>query len=185
MLKIAMFSGLRRGELFKLEWRDIDVVNKLIRLRSPKGGKTVSVPLNSIVEQVLEEQKQWCAETMPKTGRRRRPESPFVFPNKNGDRRKDCSAVDRIKDKAKLPKHFRMFHGLRHHYAVTLANSGEFTLDMIGELLTHKSNDMTRRYAQFLPGSLKRAGSRAAELLQSHAENGKAENEDQTVAGES
>ena len=47
-----------------------------------------------------------------------------------------------------------------------LANSGEFTLDMIGELLTHKSNEMTRRYAKFLPGSLKKAGDRAAELIQ-------------------
>ena len=74
------------------------------------------------------------------------------FPGKDGGRRVDCSAVDRIKKKAKLPKKFRMFHGLRHHYAVTLANSGEFTLDMIGELLTHKSYEMTRRYAKFLPG---------------------------------
>ena len=28
---------------------------------------------------------------------------------------------------------------MQHHYGVTLANSGEFSLDMIGELLTHKS----------------------------------------------
>ena len=47
-----------------------------------------------------------------------------------------------------------------------LANRGEFTLDMIGELLTHKSYEMTKRYAKFLPGSLKKAGDRAAELIQ-------------------
>ena len=46
-----------------------------------------------------------------------------------------------------------------------LANSGEFSLDMIGELLTHKSAAMTKRYSQFLPGTMKRASERAAELI--------------------
>lgn len=158
MLKVAMFSGLRRGEIFKLQDDDIDLQNKLIRLRSPKGGKTVSIPLNPVVEQVFKDQKAWRD--------KRYPESSFLFPGKKGKQRVDCSSVEQIKEAAELPKSFRIFHGLRHHYAVTLANSGEFTLDMIGELLTHKSNEMTRRYAKFLPGSLKKAGDRAAELLQ-------------------
>ena len=59
--------------------------------------------------------------------------------------RKYCSAVGRIKQKANLPQKFRIFHGLRHHLAVTLANSGEYTLDMIGELLTHKSTEITKK----------------------------------------
>ncbi len=172
MLKVAMFSGLRRGEIFKLEWRDVDRENKLIRLRAPKGGKTVTVPLTPAVEKVLDEQAAWCAEIMKKSGKRRRPESPFVFPNKDGKKRMDCTGVRRIKAAADLPDGFRIFHGLRHHYAVTLANSGEFTLDMIGELLTHKSHQMVKRYAAFLPGSLQKAGNRAAELLQAHATNG-------------
>ncbi len=184
MLRVAMFSGLRRGELFKLEWRDIDTGNKLVRLRSPKGGRTVTVPLNPVVEGILEDQAAWCASIVPKTGRRRRPaDSPFVFPNVQGGQRTDSTAVDRIRTKANLPTGFRMFHGLRHHFAVTLANSGEFTLDMIGELLTHKSHAMTARYAAFLPGSLQKAGNRAAELLTAHAGNGKAKAQEQAVEG--
>lgn len=70
-----------------------------------------------------------------------------------------------IKKKAGLPDNFRTFHGLRHHYAVTLANSGKFSLDMIGQLLTHKSAAMTKRYAQFLPETMKQASERAAELI--------------------
>lgn len=158
MLKTVMFSGLRRGELFKFQDRDLDFKNKLIRLRAPKGGRSVSVPMNPAVEQILKDQIGWRDE--------RYPESLFLFPGKNGAMRTDCSAVDRIKKAADLPRTFRMFHGLRHHFAVTLANSGEFTLDLIGELLTHKSLEMTRRYAKFLPGSLQKAGERAAELLQ-------------------
>jgi hypothetical protein len=37
---------------------------------------------------------------------------------------------------------------------------------MIGELLTHKSFEMTKRYSQFLPGTMKKASDRAAELIQ-------------------
>ena len=46
MLKIAMLTGMRRGEIFKLEDRDCDFQQSLIILRAPKGGKTVSVPMN-------------------------------------------------------------------------------------------------------------------------------------------
>ncbi|WP_244963645.1 site-specific integrase [Oceanidesulfovibrio marinus] len=71
----------------------------------------------------------------------------------------------RIKKKAGLPNKFRIFHGLRHHYAVTLANSGEFSLDMIGQFLTHKSSAMTKHCAQFLQETMKQASERAAELI--------------------
>jgi integrase len=161
MLRVAMFSGLRRGEVFKLQDRDIDFQNNLITVRSPKGGKTVSIPMNPIVRQVIEDQIQWRNALKNEI----RKNSPYLFPGPKGDKRTDCKAVDRIKEKAALPKEFRIFHGLRHNFGVTLANSGEFDLHMIGELLTHKSIDMTRRYAQYLPASLKKAGDRAAELL--------------------
>lgn len=84
--------------------------------------------------------------------------------------RMDSSAVKRIKKAAGLPKSFRIFHGLRHHLAVTLANSGEYTIDMIGELLTHKSSAMTKRYAKYLPDTTRKAANRAADLLQNHME---------------
>ena len=174
MLRVAMFSGLRRGEIFKLQDNDIDYANKLIRLRSPKGRKTVSVPLNPVVEQIFKNQIIWRDKKFP--------ESNYIFPGRGGARRVDCNAVYRIKVKAELPKPFRIFHGLRHHYAVMLANSGEFTLDMIGALLTHKSNEMTRRYAKFLPGSLKKAGDRAAELIQQNVLEG-ATNEKENKTG--
>ena len=68
------------------------------------------------------------------------------------------------------------------HFAVTLANSGEFSLDMIGELLTHKSVAMTKRYSQFLPGTVKKASERAAELIQKQI-NKKPENRTIEISG--
>ena len=162
MLRLAMFTGMRRGEIFKIQDQDLDFLNKLITLRSPKGGRTVSIPMNPVAEKILREQIEWRNALENETRRT----SSYLFPGPKGNKRTDCTGPDRIKEKAKLPKEFRIFHGLRHHFAVTLANSGEFDLAMIGELLTHKSMEMTRRYAQYLPDSMKKAGNRAAELLQ-------------------
>ncbi len=158
MLKLAMVTGLRRGEIFKLEDRDLDFTQRLIELRDPKGGPTVSIPMSGPVKELLEAQIKWRNDKFP--------QSTFIFPGMGGAMRVTSNAVYRIKKKADIPKRFRIFHGLRHHFAVVLANSGEFSLDMIGELLTHKDLKMTKRYAQFLPGTLKKASERAANLIQ-------------------
>ena len=163
MLQIAWLTGMRRGEIFKLEDRDCDFLQKIITLRNPKGSRTESVPMSEPVEELLKKQMESRDKVFQG--------SPFVFPGKYGKQRTDSSAVNRIKIKAKLPKEFRIFHGLRHHLAVTLASSGQFTLDMIGSLLTHKSYEMTKRYAKFLPDAKKRAADQAAELLKAHAKN--------------
>ena len=157
MIKLALFTGMRRGEIFRLQDRDLDFRQGLITLRSPKGGKTVSIPLNPVADEILQEQVAQRDH--------RRPRCEYVFPGKKGQQRTECKSAYRIRDKAGL-EDFRIFHGLRHHFAVTLANSGEFGLDMIGELLTHKSPQMTKRYAQYLPDTMKKASARASELLQ-------------------
>lgn len=168
MLQIAWLTGMRRGEIFKLEDRDCDFFQKIITLRVPKGTKEQTIPMAVPVEKILKKQIE--------ARNKRFPGSAFIFPGRKGKQRTDSSAVDRIKEEAKLPKSFRIFHGLRHHLATTLASSGEFTLDMIGQLLTHKSHAMTRRYAKFLPDAQKAAADKAATLLKAHAENNKPKN---------
>lgn len=174
MLKLAWLTGLRRGEIFKLEDRDIDFGQGLVALRDPKGGTAASIPMSRPVAELLKTQMSARDE--------RHPGKPFVFPGRGGTRRKDSSAVERIKEAAELPKSFRIFHGLRHHLAVTLISSGAFTLDMVGELLTHKDSKVTRRYAKFLPDAKKQAADRAAAILQDHALNG---HEEKVVSMES
>lgn len=162
MLKLALFTGMRRGEIFKLQTQDLNFLHDLICLRNPKGGRDASVPMSTIAKNILREQIEYRNKIYP--------DSDYIFPGKSGKMRTDSSAVKRIKKKAGLPKSFRIFHGLRHHLAVTLANSGEYTIDMIGELLTHKSAAMTKRYAKYLPDTTRKAANRAADLLQGHME---------------
>jgi integrase len=58
----AAFTGLRRGELLALHWRDIDFTGSVIRVRgsfaagaltTPKSGRVCSVPMASEVARTL------------------------------------------------------------------------------------------------------------------------------------
>ncbi len=158
MLLLAFFTGMRRGEIFKLEDSDVDFEMKLLRIRGPKGKKSMSIGLSVLSEEIIREEMAWRNEKYP--------DSPYLFPGRNGQIRRDCSAVDRFKKEARLPPKFRPFHGLRHHFAVTLANSGKFSMNIIADMLTHKNADFTRKkYAQFLPETLTAASNAAADIL--------------------
>jgi len=151
-MKMALFTGMRRGELFKLQWSDVDFERGFIHLRDPKGGQDQKIPLNMAARELLE--------SHPRTG------SPYVFPGRNGGKRVDINKqVGRIKAAAGLPKDFRALHGLRHVFASLLASSGQVDLYTLQKLLTHKSAAMTQRYAHLRDEALRRASDLAGDLL--------------------
>ena len=39
MMKLALYSGMRRGEIFKLKWKDVNFDTGFIFIRDPKGGQ--------------------------------------------------------------------------------------------------------------------------------------------------
>ncbi len=82
--------------------------------------------------------------------------------------------VAKIRDNAGLPSDFRPLHGLRHVYATMLASSGKVDMYTLQKLLTHKTPQMTQRYAHLRDEALKRAANLAGDLLkESIKENGK------------
>ncbi len=148
-VKFTLLTGMRRGELFKLTWDDIDFERGMVTLREPKGGKTQTIPVSPMALDVL----QGLEVT-----------SPFVFPGKDGQQRTDFKGPwRRIRKAAGLPENFR-FHGLRHHFASTLVSNG-VDLCVVQALLTHKDSRTTQRYAHLAPGALKEAAIKSAELL--------------------
>ena len=149
-VKFALFTGFRRGELFKMQWDHVDFERGMITLPDPKGKKTVTVPVCQEALDVL-------------TGLHR--SSEFVFPGKGGGQRSDFKGPWlRIRKAAGLPPTFR-FHGVRHHFASTLVSNG-VDLAVVGKLLSHKQAQTTMRYAHLQPGALKTAAVKAGELLQ-------------------
>jgi integrase len=156
-VKFALFTGLRRGELFKLTWDDVDFECGLIRLRDPKGGKTENIPVSNEALAVL---------------RPLEVTSSFVFPGKDGKQRTNFNGPwQRIRRAAGLPEGFR-FHGLRHHFASALVSAG-YDLLVVQKLLTHKDAKTTQRYAHLSPGVLKEAAVKSGQLLTPKPVNGK------------
>lgn len=152
-MKLALFTGMRRGELFRLQWQDLDFERGFIHIRYPKGGQDQKIPLNEPARALLL--------SHPRT------DSPFVFPGRDGGRRVDINKqVNRIKKVAGLPKDFRALHGLRHVYASMLASSGQVDLYTLQKLLTHKSSAMTMRYAHLRDEALRKASDLAGNLIE-------------------
>lgn len=84
MLKLALFTGMRRGEIFKLHSEDLDFYHHIIHLRNPKGGRDVSIPMSVIAEGILKEQIEYRSRVYPG--------SIYVFPGRGGitDRLQCC-----------------------------------------------------------------------------------------------
>ena len=152
IMKLAMFTGMRRGELFKLRWEHINFERGFIKIVDPKGGPDQIIPLNDAARGLLN--------SHPKK------DSPFVFPGQGGGQRVTIDvAVNRIKKRAGLPKDFRPLHGLRHFFASTAASSGKVDMYVLQKLLTHKSPVMTQRYAHLRDETLKKASGVAADII--------------------
>ena len=153
LMKMALFTGMRRGELFKLKWDDIDPERGFITIRDPKGVIDQKIPLNNGVRNILENHI--------------RTDSPYVFPGRGGRQRVDINKqVNRIKKRAGLPAEFRPLHGLRHTYASMLASSGKVDMYTLQKLLTHKDPRMTQRYAHLRDETLKKAAKVADDIIE-------------------
>jgi integrase len=115
MMKMALFTGMRRSEMFRLKWTDINFEKGFITLVDTKSGQDQQIPLNDAVRELLKGHP--------------RSRSVYVFPGRKGRLRVDIKhQVNRIKTAAGLPKDFRALHGLRHVFASMLASSGEVDL---------------------------------------------------------
>jgi len=157
-MKMALFTGMRRGELFKLRWQDVDFERNFILIRTPKGGQDQMIPLNPEAKELLLNHPH--------------SDSPFVFPGRGGRQRtRYPKRIDVIREKSGLPPDFRPLHGLRHVYASMLVSSGRVDLYTLQKLLTHKSPIMTMRYAHLRDEALRRAADLAGDLI-SQAING-------------
>jgi integrase len=153
MMKLALFTGMRRGEIFRLKWSDVDFERGFIQIRAPKGGKSQKIPLNDAARELLAGHV--------------RTDSPYVFPGRDGQQRVTIAVpVQKIKKEANLPKDFRPLHGLRHVYASMLASSGQVDMYQLQRLLTHKSPVMTQRYAHLRDEALRRASNVAGEIIE-------------------
>ena len=138
----ALETGMRRGELFRLQWSDIDFKEKWIKVRHAKNNEFRVIPMSDKVHEIL------CREGEKKSGF-------YVFAHKDGTPRSSVRhALKNAGTRAEIG-HVHL-HMLRHTFATRLRDRG-VPLDRIKELLGHKTMTMTLRYAKCTPIQLRGA----------------------------
>jgi hypothetical protein len=83
MMALIMCTGVRRGELFKLKWRDVNFSRKEMTLVEPKGGTDVIIRMSDAAEKILCRQLRTSD---PKVKTHPHPNN-YVFPGKGGKKR--------------------------------------------------------------------------------------------------
>jgi integrase len=150
MIRVGICTGLRRGELCRLRWRDVDLGQRLLTVRSRSGGgKTKSgnerqLPLRGDALDVL---RRLHEERRPDGGE-------HVFRDGEGRNIKPNRASKRFKffvRKAKLPERERLrLHSLRHTAGSWLAMRG-VPMRVIQAILGHSTVQVTERYSHLQP----------------------------------
>lgn len=131
---LALTSGMRRGEIMGLRWRDVDLDDACLTLHQTKNGDRRVVPL---VGQALE--------LLQKRRTDRLGDTELVFPGRLSSRPLEFKKPWlRALERAAI--HDFRFHDLRHTAASYLAMQGCTTLDL-AELLGHKTLQMVKRYS--------------------------------------
>jgi integrase len=139
-------TGMRKGEVFGLEWHDVmfEIRTVVVDGTKAKDDETRTIPMNDELYDVL---SAWHAQ--------RRPDCTLVFPNAEGRRfnnvRRSWAGVLK---KAGITR-FRQ-HDTRHSFASNLVMTGTSLL-AVGTLLGHSDPKLTLRYAHLAPGHLAEA----------------------------
>ena len=132
---VALYTGMRRQEIQRLVWRDVDFDSRTITVRRSKSLKFRAVPMAERLEDALRaverksgpvcraEGKEWSLHTMSHR----------------------LTSVSR-----RLPFPVR-WHLLRHTFASHVMQTGKVTLYQLQRWLGHSTPVMTQRYAHLAP----------------------------------
>lgn len=152
---LALETGMRRGELYALEWDRVDLKRRQLLLLMTKNGTSRAVILTEKAVKGLEElQKRRSAET-PKVCLTRYGE-PMVSPR---------AWFELVMEEAVRQNHMLRdvtWHVFRHTYISRLVMAG-VDLRTVQELAGHKDIKMTVRYAHLAPAHKLAAVDRLAE----------------------
>ena len=139
----ALHTGMRKTEILKLKWKQVDMKNGFIHLSETKSGKRRSIPINETLYITL------------KSIERRLDVQYLFFNPKTGKRYNDIKkAFNSACDRAGLSDY--TFHDNRHTFTSSLVMAG-VDLATVKELLGHKDIKMTLRYSHLASAHMKEA----------------------------
>ena len=146
----AAFTGLRRGELLGLRWRDVDFAGSTIRVRAsyaagklttPKSGKVRAVPMAPD-----------AASALAKLGDRERftGDDDFVFAGEAGPPLDGDALSSRYRDAlARAGLRPLRFHDLRHTFGTRMIAKAD--IRRVQEWMGHADIQTTMKYLHYAP----------------------------------
>ena len=155
--EVAIFTGLRQGELWGLRWGDLtldaehpECVVRRSYEGPTKGAKVRRFPLLPRAADALRRARERAADTSPEA---------LVFPAPHGgcySEGHDAGWARRNRQKAGIREEV-VFHSFRHSTASHLVMGTwgrKWTLAEVQSYLGHSSIDVTQRYTHLAPGHL-------------------------------
>ena len=182
ILRLAVFTGMRRGEILGLRWRDVNFTNSRISVSNsiiqvngevvqstPKSNRSRTVDIDHDLNERL-----WLLKMDQETWAPNAEDDEFpqdlVFRDVNGKRHvptRVSNQFNKIVRDLSLPK--IRFHDLRHTHASHCLAMG-IPVNVVQERLGHANPETTLKlYAHVLPGSQSEAAIKFSEALQTHS----------------
>ncbi len=141
IMTFLIYTGCRKGEALNLKWDDVDMQNDVIAIKGTKTKYDRYIPISKPLKELLGgiEKHQDCL---------------YVF-NKNGAKLGDFKKSFHTACKNAGFKDMHI-HDLRHVFASKMVMDGT-SLYITGELLGHRTTQMTKRYSHLVPSTLRKA----------------------------
>ena len=139
---LALATVMRKGEVLGLRWEQVDFARERITLHETKNGERRGVPLVKLALVLLQG-----------LAKKHRADTPLVFTSPTVARPLDITKAFSTALATARVANFR-FHALRHSAASYLVMNGA-SLAEVGEVLGHKSVQMTKRYAHMADSHLR------------------------------
>lgn len=137
VIKLAMATAMRRGEIVSMRWQHVDLKARTIHLPETKNGTARSVPLSAAAVALLE--------ALPRRS------DGWVW-GADIDPHSITTAFDRICKRAKIED--LRFHDLRHEAISRLFERTDLTEMEIARVSGHKTMAMLSRYTHLRAGHL-------------------------------
>ena len=141
IMTFLIYTGCRKGEALNLKWDDVDLKNDVIAIKGTKTKYDRHIPISKPLKAILSgiEKKDGCEFLFNDNGR------------KLGNFRRSFMTACRNAGLKDLH-----IHDLRHVFASKMVMNGT-SLYITGELLGHRTTQMTKKYSHLVPETLKKA----------------------------
>ena len=139
LITFLIYTGCRKGEALNLKWDDVDLKNDVIAIKGTKTKYDRYIPVSRALKRILEEINREYVYVFSYRGKKL---SNFRESFKTACKRAGLNDL--------------RVHDLRHVFASKMVMSGT-SLYITGNLLGHRTPQMTMRYAHLAPYTLKKA----------------------------